>query len=432
MATRRMARRQSLVGNLTDVQRRLRFLESQPTKYRLASQVVRRTNIQPKAVSTDQLADSAVTNAVIADNSITSEKIGENQVVNSNIGNDAVTDRNIAPDSIDSSMIKNGEVQTEDLDDDAVTNAKLAPNAVERDNIKDGEVVNSKLGEGAVTTSKILNGQVTTDKIGNLQVTNEKLAADSVGTGKIRDLNVTTGKIANDAITTVKIANGQVSTAKLSQGAVTTDKIDTRAVTGIKIAESTITRGKLTFVPVGTVTAGDGLGGGGSGETVTLRVDNTVSRSGHRHDSLYAPVSHPHPHTHPLSGTTDSGGAAPNQAHRHFFGTTTGQPSSLRYKKDITNYSFDVSKLLDTNLVSFKYLNQYKDKKANRELFYGYIAEDIAANGLEEILCYDENGQPNAVNYSLVGVLTLELVKMQEKRIKELENKIAEMSGDND
>lgn len=53
MATRRGAGRSSITGAIGEVQRRLRYLEGRPAPSKLSAQVVRRTNIQPRAVATD-------------------------------------------------------------------------------------------------------------------------------------------------------------------------------------------------------------------------------------------------------------------------------------------------------------------------------------------------------------------------------------------
>jgi hypothetical protein len=115
MATRRRSRRATLTNNLTDLQRRLRYIESQPSAYRLANQVLRRPNFQPKVVSTDQLADNGVTNAII--------------------DTDAVTERNLATNS--------------------VTNDAVSDNAIDTGNIADGAVTTPKIADGAVTTPKL-------------------------------------------------------------------------------------------------------------------------------------------------------------------------------------------------------------------------------------------------------------------------------------
>lgn len=434
MATRRQAKRLSLLGNIGEVQRRLRYIESKPYAYRLANRVINRRSIQYRAVANDELDTSSVDNRALAGNAVTSDKIGAGEVKSVNIGSGAVQSGNIGSGQVETGNIDDLSVTTAKLDNLAVTTEKINNLAVTTEKINGLAVTTEKINGLAVTTEKINNSAVTTDKINNLAVTNDKLAVDSVGTGKIRDLNVTTGKIANDAITTVKIGNGQVSSAKIGQGQVRTDNIDTQAVTNVKIAEGTIARNRLSFTPVETVTAGDGLSGGGSARSVTVRVDSSVSRSGHRHDSLYAATNHPHngfassSHVHFVSGRS---GTAGTPAHSHPVNIASNSPSSLRYKKDITDYTFDLSKLMDLDLKKFRYLNQYKNRSANREWFFGYIAEEVQSLGLEELLAYDQDGLPSGVNYALVGVFTLELVKMQEERIKILEDRLQILSEEN-
>jgi len=61
VATRRRARRKSLMANVSDIQRRLRYVESKPNPSRLTNKVVSRDAIQFNAVATDQIAPNAIT-----------------------------------------------------------------------------------------------------------------------------------------------------------------------------------------------------------------------------------------------------------------------------------------------------------------------------------------------------------------------------------
>jgi hypothetical protein len=380
-------------------------------------------------VATSTIADDAVTSAKIADLTIVTGNISNGGVTNPNLGGGAVDSRVLADNSVLSRHIANGEVKNEDLGG-GITNDKLA-GGITNDKLA-GSITNDKLAggitndklAGGITLDKLAGNSVDSSKIVNGSVQNEDLAEDSVGTGKIRDTNVTARKLADNAAVNRVIDNGAVTATKLGQGAVTTDKIDTQAVTNVKIREGTISKNRLAFTPVTNVRAGSGLSGGGAADEVTLSVNFTaVARADHPHNGFASST-----HTHNVTGNTNSGGAAPNQFHTHFFGSgTTGPQSSLRYKKDISHYDFDVSKLLETNLVRFRYLNQFGYKATNRDWFYGYIAEELEDLGFEEILHYDEKLTPNAVDYSLVGVLTLELVKLQQKRIEELETIVEKM-----
>jgi hypothetical protein len=58
---------------------------------------------------------------------------------------------------------------------------------------------------------------------------------------------------------------------------------------------------------------------------------------------------------------------------------------------------------------------------------YGYIAEEVLETGIEEIVGYDENKEPNSLNYGLLSTLVLELVKEQQKEIDSLKEELRQL-----
>jgi hypothetical protein len=58
---------------------------------------------------------------------------------------------------------------------------------------------------------------------------------------------------------------------------------------------------------------------------------------------------------------------------------------------------------------------------------YGYIAEEVLENGVEEIVGYDENKDPASLNYGLLSTLVLELVKEQQKEIDLLKEELRQL-----
>jgi hypothetical protein len=55
---------------------------------------------------------------------------------------------------------------------------------------------------------------------------------------------------------------------------------------------------------------------------------------------------------------------------------------------------------------------------------HGYIAEEVLELGFEELLGYDEKGEPASLNYGLLSTLILELVKVQQTEIDSLKEEI--------
>ena len=98
--------------------------------------------------------------------------------------------------------------------------------------------------------------------------------------------------------------------------------------------------------------------------------------------------------------------------------------STRKLKKEISDYSIDLEKLFLLKPKRFKYRNQAKMASKNREWDYGYIAEETLELGIEEIVGYDEKGEVDSINYGLLSVFVLELVKKQQSEINLLSEEI--------
>jgi hypothetical protein len=231
---------------------------------------------------------------------------------------------------------------------------------------------------------------------------------------------------------------GAVQTEKIQNLAVTNAKIDNGTITGGKIQDSTITANKIfggtniiTGVSAGTgVTVSSVAGTNGrvvtvsSSSSLTLGSGSTQAAAGnHVHGTGgYSSVGGGGvpSHTHSFSDTTSN-----STGHTHQVSGTTGTPSTLKLKKEITDYSMvDVKNLLNLNLKRYKYKNQARNLQEGREWMYGYIAEEVEELGIKEIVGYDKNKEPNAINYGLLSTLVLELVKVQQTEIDSLKEEI--------
>jgi hypothetical protein len=138
-------------------------------------------------------------------------------------------------------------------------------------------------------------------------------------------------------------------------------------------------------------------------------------------------------HTHSVSvlGTAIS-------AHSHLFGATgahthatTVTSSSIRFKNSVEDYSIED---LKEKLFSLKF-KKYKYNKAQRDLRrgpdgwnYGYIAEDVDDIGLKEIIAYDRENKPAALDYGLLSTMVLEIVKNQQSEIDFLKEQLSKLT----
>jgi len=479
MPSRRRSRNKTISGNLTDLQKRLRYLEHRPSPSKLASKAVVTRNIAPFAVETDLIATANITTRTIANNAITEDKMDTNSVSsdqiqasavgNTEIANGSITQNKLATDSVGTAQTISGSV----IDDKiaGMSSSKLIGN-VQDDQIEglsgekiiggiDGNLIvndsitSAKIADGAVTSAKIGASAVTSEKIEIGAVTHPKIAASSVVgsagsavTGQVRNIqNFTIGEgdIFSGAVTSVKIATGAVTSAKIGDGAVTSAKIGASAVTSAKIGASAVTFDKTSgfsnLLTTGTV-SGTGISrnfsSSGNFRSLDINISagtgsNQLAIGNHTHAGGTSVASH----THPLPGTSYSIGGGSHGghttpltgSHTHgvtVTGSTLSNTSTFKAKKEISDHAFDVTKLLTLKLKQYKYKNNYRSLQdgMNREWMYGYIAEEVQEAGIEEILGYDENGEVDSLQYGTLVTLAIELIKKQQNDIELLKEAI--------
>ena len=223
---------------------------------------------------------------------------------------------------------------------------------------------------------------------------------------------MTAAQIGTFAVTNSKLDNGSVTTSKIVNSAVTTAKIAGSAVTNLELANNAVNFAKISSSAVGT----------GSSQ---------VARGNHTHTSAAVPS-----HSHLFTGFSSVIGGAPHThvgssgSHNHGFTPRgiIGQPttSTRKLKRDITDYTIDPKKLLALQLKQYKYKNSERrwHQAWNRDWMYGYIAEEVLEAGVEEILVYDEDGDPSGLNYDLLSTLIVELLKEHQSKIESLKEEI--------
>jgi len=311
----------------------------------------------------------------------------------------------------------------------------------------------SKITSGIFDLARI--PAITADRVPELDAS--KITTGIFSTLRIPDLDaakITSGTFATARIPNLsadKITSGTFTLARIPT--ITTAKIGDLQVTNDKIANSTITAGKIATSAYGAIVTG-GLSAGtaivksfpGGGQAVSLIANvgsgnNQVAAGNHVHGQngySNAGSTGVGSHTHPisLSGSISNSGAhsghvSPNTGnHSHSVsvsGTTQSNTSTQKLKKEISDYEIDdVKKILNLKLKRYKYKNQvrYLQDDLNREWMYGYIAEEVLENGVEEIVGYDENKEPNSLHYGLLSALVLELVKEQQKEIDSLKEEL--------
>jgi hypothetical protein len=106
--------------------------------------------------------------------------------------------------------------------------------------------------------------------------------------------------------------------------------------------------------------------------------------------------------------------------------TATGdfyyQSSSQRYKDDVRPLEGDFDKILQVEPKSFV-------DKASGQREIGYIAEEFDGMGLNNLVIYDKEHQPDGIKYELVSLYLLEVVKELKAKNEELQHRIETLEG---
>lgn len=103
-------------------------------------------------------------------------------------------------------------------------------------------------------------------------------------------------------------------------------------------------------------------------------------------------------------------------------GNVSPQNSSVRFKEDVRPLCDDFSKVLRLEPKSFT----YKETGARG---IGYIAEQVAAADLDELVAFGADGQPLGVHYKMISIYLLELLKGQQAALAEVQAEIAALKG---
>ena len=107
---------------------------------------------------------------------------------------------------------------------------------------------------------------------------------------------------------------------------------------------------------------------------------------------------------------------------------STGQiyrtTSSLKYKKDIEDYTRGIEDVKKLRPVSFKSINQDSDT-----VYAGFIAEEVHDAGLTEYVDYNENNEPDAIHYSNLVTLLIKGMQEQQEQIDLLKSEIENLKN---
>ena len=106
-------------------------------------------------------------------------------------------------------------------------------------------------------------------------------------------------------------------------------------------------------------------------------------------------------------------------------GTLGTVASTRRAKENIVPYSDPDNKILNVGAVTFDYKEEVieEEDRANRFNQFGMIAEDLHDAGLNHLVHYDKDEQCLGINYQMLAVELLGVIKNLDARIKVLEER---------
>lgn len=185
----------------------------------------------------------------------------------------------------------------------------------------------------------------------------------------------------------------------------------------------------ITFTPVMRITSGGNVGIGVSAPTYKLQVSgNTYLLGASSGSGDFALVVQNSSSNNMLLVRNDKAVFA-----QGIYDFTTGSganvvvfsdgsmqrsTSSLKYKKNVENYSKGLAEVMQMRPVS------YNSKNENETQTYaGLIAEEVHELGLTEFVQYADDGTPDALSYSNMVSLLVKAIQEQQAKIEELKAK---------
>lgn len=347
------------------------------------------------------------------------------------------------------------------FDTGAIGTATISDLGITSDKIAGSAVITTKINDLAVTTAKINDLAVTTGKVNDLAVTSGKIADLGVTTGKINDLAVTTGKINDLAVTAAKIADATITTGKLAPGVVLSGPTGPQGAVGPTGPQGAIgpTGAGGAVGPTGAKgNTGDTGGTGAVGPTGPAGSTSYDAGTLNGYASAFTGLGNTIARIDPtgiLAGTYFGMGV--NNATYWYATTYTGATvyratsdgvysqaitsgravlvnssgtigtslSTRRAKENIVSYSDPDNKILNLSAVTFDYKEEVieEEDRANRFNQFGMIAEDLHDAGLNHLVYYGPEGRVDGINYQMLAVELLGVIKNLDARIKVLEER---------
>jgi hypothetical protein len=348
---------------------------------------------------------------------------------------------------ISGNEIIDGQVGTADIADETVTSTDITNSTIVSMDIADGTITGADVADNSIASA-----DVTDNSLGSADVADNSLTADDVAINYAA--STSEGGPASDLACTDCVAGSEAQfnyAGSTSEGGIANNSelLDgfnntqfLRSDTSGTLNGNLTLNGQLATSNAQIVVnydGGDGFqsicffesaSGGSCTEHMAWHFNDTSASPARSRftfsDDVHA-ASDISTNGRLIAGTLAGSGGAVSICRRtdvgDFFGLhvlAACPPSSARYKEDIQPLQFDRDKLLALQPVDFK----WKDRD---ERSVGLVAEDVEAV-LPELVTY-ENGKVEGVNYELLSVYLLEILKEHEQELAGLNP--SSVTGDN-
>lgn len=101
--------------------------------------------------------------------------------------------------------------------------------------------------------------------------------------------------------------------------------------------------------------------------------------------------------------------------------------SSLRYKTDVVDSTIGTGAVLGLQPRAWRYRDTGDAERST--LSHGFIAEEVEAAGLPQAVVYDDEGNPDALDYNAITAGLVSLAQRQQSEIDDLKSSLAALAA---
>lgn len=337
--------------------------------------------------------------------------------------------------TINGGKITAGSVDAVQIATGAITAVKIATGTITANEIEGGTITADQIAVETITALEIATGAITADKIFAGTITAAKIAATQTFTGH----TIVGSRIASSSSSTrVELVDNTLDSLRaLISGTVVGHVFGYgSSTTGGMVmmagatANANTTSGHVRVLPNYAILVGDSstyFEANGSANIVNIM--GTVININAGSSGIVFNGSTSSDRGKVYFEKTTTGVFSPSTttaAANTFLNSTSGliarSTSSRRYKTNIESIEFTDDQLLSLRPVKFQGINDLVNGDSAYRV--GLIAEEVAAiQGLEDIVEYNEDGNPENINYNSLAPILISVVKRVLTRLDALEAK---------